>query len=123
MALTLLAAKVLGIYLIVGGLMALFRGKTLPHMLRDFFDHSAVVYLTGVILITLASIYLLQKNIWDGSWRTTVTVLMWAVLVKGASYVFFPEFMRRMVGKKLFESVSLYGVIAVAAGVYLFYLG
>ncbi|MFZ3044237.1 MAG: hypothetical protein WA058_04005 [Minisyncoccia bacterium] len=103
--------------------MAIFRGKTFPHMMKDFFGHPAVVYLTGVILIILASMYLIQKNIWDGSWRTILTVLMWAVLIKGVSYVFVPEMLNKMVNKKLFASLSLYGIIMVAAGVYVFYLG
>ncbi|MFA6519623.1 MAG: hypothetical protein WCT41_02250 [Candidatus Paceibacterota bacterium] len=123
MALTLLAAKILGIYLVVGGLMVIIRGKTLPHLMKDFFGHPAVVYLTGVILITLSSVYLLQKNVWDGSWRTIITVLMWATLVKGLSYIFIPGALEKMVNKKLFDFVSLYGLIAIAGGIYLFYLG
>ncbi len=123
MDISLVAAKILGIYLVVGGLMAIFRGKTLPHMLKDFFGHPAVVYLTGVILVFLSSLLLIQNNIWDGSWRTIVTVVTWLVLIKGLSYIFFPEMMQKMVTKKLLDSVSLYGLIAVIVGVYLFYLG
>jgi len=92
-------------------------------MLKDFFGHPAVVYLTGVILVFLSSLLLIQNNIWDGSWRTIVTVVTWLVLIKGLSYIFFPEMMQKMVTKKLLDSVSLYGLIAVIVGVYLFYLG
>ncbi len=51
MDITILTAKILGVYLVVSGLFLLLRGKTIPHLLRDFFDHPAIVYLTGVILI------------------------------------------------------------------------
>lgn len=60
---TILIAKILGIYLVISGLFLIIRGKTLAHILKDFFDHPAIVYLTGVILIFLSSIYLLQYNI------------------------------------------------------------
>ncbi len=122
MDISLVAAKILGIYLVVGGLMVIFRGKTLPHLLKDFFGHPAIVYLTGVILVTLSSLVLLQNNVWDGSWRGIVTVLSWLVLIKGLSYIFFPEMLQKMVTKKLLDSVSFYGLIAVVAGIYLFYI-
>ena len=55
---TLLVAKILGIYLVISGLFLLIRGKSIPHLLKDFFNHPAIVYLTGVILVFLSSLYL-----------------------------------------------------------------
>ena len=123
MEISLLVAKVLGVYLVVSGCFLIFKGKTLPHLLQDFFGHPAIVYLTGVILIFLSSLFLVEHNVWDGSWRTVVTILMWMTLFKGAAYIFFPEALHRMVNKKILNSLSLYGLIAIIAGVYLFYLG
>lgn len=111
-----LIAKVLGVYLVVGGLFVIFRGKTIPHLLKDFFGHPAVVYLTGVILVFLAALVLLQDTVLS----PLVTVLVWFVLAKGLAYIFFPEMLQKMVTKRLLDSVSLYGVIAIVAGVYLF---
>lgn len=112
-----LVAKVLGVYLVVGGLFTIFRGKTLPHMLKDFFGHPAIVYLTGVILVFLASLALLQ----DKELSSLVSLFVWLVLIKGLSYIFFPEMLQKMVTKKLLDTVSTYGLIAVVAGVYLFF--
>ena len=123
MEISLVAAKILGLYLVVSGLFMIFRGKTLPHMMKDFFDHPAVLYLAGVILIFLSSLFLLQGNIWDGTWRTVITIVAWATLIKGIVYILAPDMLRKMVTKKLMDTVSLYGVIAIVAGVYLFYIG
>ena len=123
MDISLVAAKILGFYLIISGLFLIFRGKTIPRLLEDFFGHPAIVYLAGVILIFLSTLFLIEHNIWDGSWRTVVTVFAWAVLLKGVAYIFFPEMLHRMTSQKLLEFVSLYGLIAIVAGVYLFYLG
>lgn len=123
MEISLVAAKILGLYLVVSGLFIFFRGKTLPHMLRDFFEHPAIVYLAGVILIFLSSIFLLQGNIWDGTWRTVITVIAWATLIKGVIYILAPEMLRQVVTKKLMDTVNLYGIVAVIAGAYLFYIG
>ena len=123
MEISLIATKILGLYLVVSGLFMVFRGKTLPHMMKDFFDHPAVLYLAGVILIFLSSLFLLQGNIWDGTWRTVITIVAWATLIKGIVYILAPDMLRKMVTKKLMDTVSLYGVIAIVAGVYLFYIG
>ena len=119
---SLVAAKVLGVYLIISGLFLIFRGKTIPHLLKDFFGHPAIVYLTGVILVFLSSFFLIEHNVWDGSWRTVVTVFAWLVLLKGVAYIFVPETLHKMASKKLLESVSYFGVVAVAVGLSLFYL-
>jgi uncharacterized protein YjeT (DUF2065 family) len=123
MEISLVVAKVLGVYLIVSGLFLIFRGKTVPQLLRDFFDHPAIMYLTGVILIFLSTLMLLENNIWDGTWRSVVTAFTWLILLKGLLYIFAPHFIQRMADKKLLETVSTYGLIAVIVGVSLFYLG
>jgi len=123
MDISLVIAKVLGVYLVVSGLFLIFRGKTVPHLLKDFFDHPAIVYLSGVILIFLSALMLLQFNVWDGTWRTIVTIISWLIFIKGLAYLFAPEALHRMVNKKVMDALNLYGLIAVVAGFYLFYLG
>ncbi len=122
MDIALVAAKVLGVYLIVSGLFLMFRGKTVAQLIRDLFDHPAVVYLAGALLIFLSSLFLIQYNVWDGTWHTLVTVLMWAVLAKGVMYILAPEALHKMVSKKMMKSLNLYGLVALVVGVYLFFL-
>lgn len=122
MELSLFAAKILGIYLVISGLFLIFRGKTVPHLMQDFFGHPAIVYLTGVILIFLSSAYLLEHNIWDGTWRSAITAFVWMTLFKGLAYIFAPEMLKNMSSRKVFESVSLFGLLALAGGIFLFYI-
>ncbi|HEY0221144.1 MAG TPA: hypothetical protein VGC58_02900 [Candidatus Paceibacterota bacterium] len=121
-AVLVLTLKILSIYLIVSGLFIIFKGKSIPHLLKDFYDHPAVVYLSGIILIFLASMYLIQYNIWDGTWRTIVTVFVWLVGLKGIVYVFAPKSINEMAIKKSRKFFGVYGVIAVVVGLYLFFL-
>ncbi len=123
MDISLVVAKLLGTYLIVSGLFLFFHGKSVPRLLRDFFDHPAIVYLTGVILIFLSTFYLVENNIWDGTWRTVITAFVWLVLLKGLAYIFAPEMVERLVTKKLLARVSTYGVVAIIAGISLSYIG
>ncbi|OGG58787.1 hypothetical protein A3C86_03395 [Candidatus Kaiserbacteria bacterium RIFCSPHIGHO2_02_FULL_49_16] len=120
---SLIAAKLLGTYLIISGLFLILRGKTLPNIIKDFLGHPAIVYLTGIFLIVLSSLYIIQNNIWDGTWRTAVTVLAWAVFLKGVAYIFVPETLHKVVSKKFLASVNLYGLVAVILGLSLLYIG
>src|SRR3989344_6586218 len=120
---SLIAAKLLGTYLIISGLFLILRGKTLPNIIKDFLGHPAIVYLTGIFLIVLSSLYIIQNNIWDGTWRTAVTVLAWAVFLKGVAYLFVPETLHKVVSKKFLASVNLYGLVAVILGLSLLYIG
>lgn len=122
MDVTILVAKILGIYLVVSGLFLITKGKTVVHLLKDFFDHPAIVYLTGVILIFLSSIYLLQYNIWSGTAQTLVTIFVWMVGLKGVAYIFFPQMLSEMNVKKFKGMFGAYGFIAVIVGLYLFFL-
>jgi len=123
MDISLIAAKILGVYLVVSGLFLIIRKKTIPRLLKDFFDHPAIVYLCGVILIFLSLVLILQSNVWDGSWRTVITIFAWLVLLKGVLYVLAPDSLHKFVSKKLMTlPFNVYGVIAIAAGIALYYL-
>lgn len=122
MDITILVAKILGIYLVVSGLFLIIKGKTVPHLLKDFFGHPAIVYLTGVILIFLSSIYLLQYNIWNGTPQMLVTIFVWLVLVKGLAYIFMPQMLNQTFVKKFRTTFGAYGFIAIVIGIYLFFI-
>ena len=122
MGITILTAKLLGIYFIISGLFLVVKGKTLPHLLKDFFDHASIVYLTGIILIFLSSIYLLQYNIWNGSLQGLITLLVWIVMLKGLVYLFFPKLLSEIVVKKYQKLFDVYGLMAVIVGLSLFFL-
>lgn len=122
MDITILVAKILGVYLVVSGLFLILKGKSVPHLLKDFFDHPATVYLTGIILIFLSSMYLIQYNIWDGTWKTLVTLFAWLVALKGLAYIFVPQVFHESTIKKFRGLFGVYGLIAILIGIYLFFL-
>lgn len=117
-----LTLKLFAIYMVVSGLFLIMKQKSVPLLLKDFFGHPATVYLTGIILIFLSSMYLIQYNIWDGTYRTAVTVLAWAVLLKGIGYIFFPKMLNEIAIKKSKNLFGFYGFLSVMIGLYLFFL-
>lgn len=68
---------------------------------------------------------ILIHNIWDGSWRVIITIIVWLVLLKGIARVFFPE---RAVGKvrSLVENTVIVKALIwamIIIGFYLLYIG
>lgn len=122
MEISIIILKVCGIYFIISGLFLIFKGKTLANLLRDFFNHPAIVYLTGAILVFLSGSFLVQYNIWDGTINTLVTVLMWMVMIKGISYILAPEILKSFVSKKLLGNLNIWGVVLVLVGTYFLYI-
>jgi hypothetical protein len=123
MDIALIVAKVLGVYLIISGMFLCFKGKMVPYLLRDFFNHPAIVYLTGVILIFISTIFLLTNNVWDGTWKTAVTIFVWMVFGKGLLYIFIPEKLHGMVITKDLGTLRVYGFVNAVVGVLLMSLG
>ena len=121
MDITLLVGKALGIYLVVSGLVLFFKGKTLTIILKDFFNHPAIIFLTGMILLFLSSMYLLQYNVWNWTTQTIITIFVWLIGIKGLMYIFFPETLNDWVVKKV-KGFYLYGAVAILVGIYLFFL-
>ncbi|MFA6355417.1 MAG: hypothetical protein WCW65_03260 [Candidatus Paceibacterota bacterium] len=122
MDVTILVAKILAIYMIVSGFFLLIKGNSITNMMKDFFGHPALIYLTSIILIFLSSLYLLQYSIWDGTSRMIVTIFAWIIFIKGITYIFFPQLLSQISIKKYQKYFALYGVIAIFAGLYLFTL-
>jgi len=119
---SIVTLKILSVYLIVSGFFLIFRRKDVPHLLKDFFDHPAIMYLTGIILIFLSSMYLIQYNIWDGTWKTLLTIFAWLVGLKGVAYIFTPKLLSELAIRKSKQFFATYGVIAIVVGIYLFSL-
>lgn len=117
-----LTIKLLAVYMVVSGLFLIMKQKSVPYLLKDFFGHPATVYLTGIILIFLSSMYLIQYNIWNGTYATAVTVLAWVVMLKGIAYVFFPKLLSEVAIRKSKNLFGIYGLISVFVGLYLFFL-
>ena len=112
---TLIVAKVLGIYLLVSGLFLLFRGKTLPLVLKDMIKHRSVMWLAGFMLIMIGG--LIAYGTRDSLF---ITVIGWVILVKGALYILAPELFTSFFLKISRPLLTSSGIVIILLGLYLF---
>lgn len=122
MELTFVVAKVFAIYLFISGWFLLLRRKTLTHVLRDFFEHPAIVHFAGVFLIFLGGTLVVSYAAWREDARTLITVFGALALLKGTAYLFFSKQLSRIHIDRSRPAVAIWGIVAIALGVYLFQL-
>jgi uncharacterized membrane protein HdeD (DUF308 family) len=120
---SILFLKILALYFVVSGLFLLFKGKTLPFILKDFFNHPAIVFLTGIILLFLGGGVLIQiyASVSDSLVQVLVIIFGWLVLLKGLSYIFMPKALENISLKKFDSWFGVLGVFTIIIGVVLFF--
>lgn len=94
MELSYFLAQMFGLtYIIFAG--ALFLRPTLVTVaIRDLRPFSFVMLMAGFIGIVAGLAIVLSHNIWELSWRGLITLFGWVALIKGITYVAFPDFLR-----------------------------
>jgi hypothetical protein len=115
---TMLVAKVLGVYLMVSGVFVILQKKTLAKVLEDLFAHRAITYLVGLILLLGGLSLVLAGN---AGTPLIIKILSWAILLKGAAYIFAPEWLHALTKSISLKSYSLMGLLTGVVGAYLYF--
>lgn len=122
MATTLLIAQVLGVYLLVSGLFLIFRGKTLAMLLKDLFEHPAVMHLAGAMMVFGGAFLVLRGSSTEDPLSTFVMIISWLILAKGIAYILFPEWLHKTVKRFSTMSLSMLGAVVAGIGFYLVFI-
>lgn len=113
-----------GFSLIIVGLAFLLNQKHL-HKIIEYTENEAVMILTGIVATMLGVFFVLLYNVWIWNWQGVITLLGWAVLIKGILRLFFPAFVLEVLSKYKHKTMWLpylfLGMIIV--GCFLIYSG
>lgn len=85
-------SKVLGFYLIVVSLAMLVNMSQFTHYVHSLINNPPLMFVTGFFTLILGLLMVVSHNIWQWHWRLIITILSWITLLKGASIIFFPQF-------------------------------
>jgi hypothetical protein len=118
-------AKLIGpLFLAVGAGMLVNAGvyRTLA---EEFLRSTALVYLSGLLLMTAGVALVLAHNVWAADWRILITLLGWLAAIAGAARIVVPQGSKR-VGHRLMApamAVTVAGVIWLVIGALLCFFG
>jgi len=82
-----------------------------------------IIYMRKIVafLLIFGALIVIQHNVWVGpERRILVTVIGWLMLIKGLLYLFIPNLLAVIPMRRLRPWATLFGVLAVAVGIYLF---
>jgi len=117
-------ARFFGLLLVAIGLMVLAR-KDQKTYFDKLFESEDVLFVTGLMTMTIGALAVALINTWTFDWIGLVTLLGWLTLIKGATILIAP-------GKsmEIWKRTSVYpwvlvssGVISLVLGAYLIWVG
>ena len=89
MEISIFLARVFGLYFVIMALALLVRPQGM-NLLIETLKTTRVIYVSGLFALMLGIPLVIIHNVWDGTWRVVVTLIVWLVLLKGIFRVLFP---------------------------------
>lgn len=121
MELTIFLAKVIGASMVIAGISMLLRQKSLPLLVEQFLNNLPVRYFTGAVVLITGLLIVASHNFWTSPEKIIISLVGWAAVLKGASFMLLPENtltgLARILNNKIWPIIG--GLIAIAIGGYL----
>lgn len=124
MEISLILAKIFGIYFLILALAMFVNPKGFRRMIKAVAENDAVLTLAGVLTLLIGIILVVVHNDWTVNWALPITIIAWLTLTKGAIRLFMPS-----VTHELTDSISNNAVhfsvalLALILGLYFVYVG
>lgn len=121
MPLTYFLAQIIGLYFLIIGALMLFRKRAFMEVISDFYRTPASLFLPGMIATFFGLMLVLNHDYWNaGTLAFIVTLIGWAVLIKGLALLFVPEAATRSVRSLKVRKLSwVYAAVVIIVGAYL----
>jgi len=75
MDVSIFLARVYGLYFIIMAVLLLVKSNYCVHIIRDLFQNRTLIFAVGWNTLILGILVVIGHNIWELSWKTTITVL------------------------------------------------
>ena len=127
MELSILLARVWGLYLLIVPLAICLNKKNLELLFR-IVKNRDYLFLSGLVSLLIGILNISVHNIWVYDWRVIITIFGWIALIKGILRTFWPELIVKWLHKlkiDKWKSKCLLGLglIVLIIGLYLTYIG
>jgi hypothetical protein len=125
MATSIYLAKLMGPVFLVVGIGLLVNAKTYRKLAEEFLASTALIYLSGVLLMLGGVALVLAHNVWTLDWPLLITLLGWIGVIGGAGRIIVPQGLQE-IRQDIVESgiaLTIACVIWLAIGVVLCFFG
>ncbi len=120
MELSILVAKIFTLYILAVGVGVLSGKLNISKMVDDLEKSHGLTLVTGFLLLVLGALLVQYHNIWVKDWTVLITILAWAILIKGILLIAYPQVLFSFKG--IYKNMkSSWGVVFIAVGLALGY--
>ena len=124
MDISILLARVIGLFVVISTLAILMRYKHFVLIEKEAAKNLVLVHLSGFSILILGILLVVNHNIWVLDWRGIITIISWMVLLKGILRGFYPELVMKIINKKAHNKLFILAEVFVfLIGLYLIYKG
>jgi hypothetical protein len=118
-------ARLIGPILLVAGVAMLVNRKDLDALAQEVLRSRLMLFLFGLIDLSVGLAIVLTHNVWAADWRIIITLLGWLLLVRGAVRLLIPDQVRALGTKFLGNANVVTGSLAAVTvlGLVLSYFG
>jgi hypothetical protein len=118
-------ARLLGPAFIVMGAGLVANRENSRALAREFIGSPALIYLAGLIALSVGLAIVLTHNVWEFRWPVIITIFGWVSLAAGILRVVFPASVARM-GERMVASdawLPIASVFYLVLGLWLGFVG
>ncbi|MEA1929874.1 MAG: DUF308 domain-containing protein [Patescibacteria group bacterium] len=114
-------AEVFGWYLIIIGVIFIWKQKELKPTMHEIAGNRSLIFVVSILELLAGLFLVLKHNIWTSDYRIVITIIGWLALIEGAIYLIMsPKDTANWI--KGFNKPSWYvggGIVAIVIGIYL----
>jgi hypothetical protein len=118
-------ARLIGPIFLAVGIGALVNAAVYKKLAAQFLDNIALIYVSGLLLMTAGVAVVLAHNVWVAEWRVLITLLGWIAAIAGAVRIVMPQGTER-VGRRIIkhpQGLTIAAVVWLAIGAVLCFFG
>ena len=120
MDLSILVAKIFTLYILAIGVGMLIGKLNISNIAGDLKESRGLALIAGFVTLVLGALLVQYHNIWVKDWTVLITILGWAMLVKGFLLIAYPAYLSNLRG--LYKNMkSSFGIVLIAVGLVLGY--
>ena len=120
-----LIARLVGPVLCTVGIAMLINEQAYHDIAQQFLANPAIIYITGVLLLTAGLAILNAHPLWTRDWRSVITLIGWIAAVAGVWRIFAPRFVP-FVGNAIIANPHFFlgtGIVLLALGGFVTFKG
>lgn len=124
MCLSIFLAQVIGLYLFLVSLAMLVHQQRFKKSMSDLLGSVAMINLTGLVMLVVGLLIVVDHNIWIPDWPVIITIIGWILLLQGLMRLFVPDAFIKMSKDLQGKVVFTLGCwVRLFVGIYLIWAG